>query len=280
MNVRLLAGVYRNGQLLRDARLRPLTGELEQQLFAVLTTEGRTPVKVSQLICRFVDSIGNLPVSEEVADLLCPVDRQLLTLQLARLLEGDQVWLHPNCSACGEKFDVGYQRSQLPVKTVSEQQLLVNWQYGVELEVRRRRLVLRPPNGADQIAICDVPEQQAMLMLLERLVLQDKTAAAADIHSFAQSLSDRELDNIAETLEGVSPQLANEVSTACPACGDEQKISIDPYRMTALNPDRLWEEVHCLAINYHWSEASILGLSREKRRRYIDMINQSSEVYE
>ena len=38
--------------------------------------------------------------------------------------------------------------------------------------------------------------------------------------------------------------------------------------------DRLYEEVHVLALHYHWSEPQILGLSATKRRRYLTLLAQ------
>jgi hypothetical protein len=36
--------------------------------------------------------------------------------------------------------------------------------------------------------------------------------------------------------------------------------------------DLLYREVHYLAFNYHWSEEEIMGMSRERRRRYIEVL--------
>lgn len=36
--------------------------------------------------------------------------------------------------------------------------------------------------------------------------------------------------------------------------------------------ERLYEEVHHLALHYHWSEAEILRLPRSKRLRYLGLL--------
>jgi hypothetical protein len=36
--------------------------------------------------------------------------------------------------------------------------------------------------------------------------------------------------------------------------------------------DRLFEEVHVLALQYHWPERDILALPRGKRRRYLALL--------
>jgi hypothetical protein len=39
-----------------------------------------------------------------------------------------------------------------------------------------------------------------------------------------------------------------------------------------MNLDRLYQEVHHLALHYHWSEADILRLPRSKRLRYLGLL--------
>jgi hypothetical protein len=34
----------------------------------------------------------------------------------------------------------------------------------------------------------------------------------------------------------------------------------------------LYEEVHVLAMHYHWSESEILALTRSKRQRYLALL--------
>ncbi|MGH7620647.1 MAG: hypothetical protein ACREPM_25830 [Gemmatimonadaceae bacterium] len=40
-------------------------------------------------------------------------------------------------------------------------------------------------------------------------------------------------------------------------------------------PDRLIEEVHVLALHYHWSESDILRLTRAKRQRYLALLERA-----
>ena len=39
-----------------------------------------------------------------------------------------------------------------------------------------------------------------------------------------------------------------------------------------MNLDALYEELHLLALHYHWGEAEILGLTSAKRRRYLGLL--------
>ena len=44
-----------------------------------------------------------------------------------------------------------------------------------------------------------------------------------------------------------------------------------------ISQDLLYREVHYLAYHYHWSEKEILALSREKRRKYIEILADEIE---
>lgn len=41
--------------------------------------------------------------------------------------------------------------------------------------------------------------------------------------------------------------------------------------------DRLYEEVHYLALHYHWGENAILDLPRAKRQRYLALLARHFE---
>jgi hypothetical protein len=44
-----------------------------------------------------------------------------------------------------------------------------------------------------------------------------------------------------------------------------------------MNLDRLYTEVHYLALHYHWSEREILALTRGKRRKYLGLLVKQLE---
>jgi hypothetical protein len=39
-----------------------------------------------------------------------------------------------------------------------------------------------------------------------------------------------------------------------------------------MNLDALYQELHLLALHYHWAEADILRLTSSKRRRYLRLL--------
>ena len=40
----------------------------------------------------------------------------------------------------------------------------------------------------------------------------------------------------------------------------------------------IYQEVHYLAYHYHWSEHEIMEMTRDKRRKYIDVLADAIEV--
>ena len=64
----------------------------------------------------------------------------------------------------------------------------------------------------------------------------------------------------------------------CPACGAANRVRVDLFRHGRLDSHGLLQEVHSLAISYHWSESEILSLSRERRQAYLGLIDRARGV--
>jgi hypothetical protein len=64
---------------------------------------------------------------------------------------------------------------------------------------------------------------------------------------------------------------------ACVGCGGAIDCVLDPVHLLAAEVDRaarsLLDDVHTLALAYHWSEADILALSQRRRRAYLDRLD-------
>ena len=72
------------------------------------------------------------------------------------------------------------------------------------------------------------------------------------------------------------------MAAACAGCGRTFVVPFDIPRflLGELRTDSqlLYQEVHYLAFHYHWSEHEIMGMTRDKRRTYIDVLADSIEV--
>lgn len=77
-------------------------------------------------------------------------------------------------------------------------------------------------------------------------------------------------------LNAIAPRLEDYVAGQCPACRGSVEMFFDPvsYVWAELRDAsaELDTEVHELAMAYHWSEASIMGLDRRRRHAYATMV--------
>jgi hypothetical protein len=124
----------------------------------------------------------------------------------------------------------------------------------------------RVPQVADQIALQAHTEQRGGLLAqyLARCIRGEADAAT--------------LTQIRDMLSALSPDLANVLNGTCPECGAELRIFFDPQRYI-LNELRnqalsLYDEVHLIALVYHWSESDILALPRKRRVWYAERIRR------
>jgi hypothetical protein len=81
-------------------------------------------------------------------------------------------------------------------------------------------------------------------------------------------------------LEEFDPLVAFSVRAGCTQCGVETSSPIDlevlALRELEQMQARLLREIHRLASRYHWSESEVLGLSPERRARYLRLIEMET----
>ena len=87
---------------------------------------------------------------------------------------------------------------------------------------------------------------------------------------------------IEERMRQLSPKVEQSMTATCVGCGRAFVAPFDVHRFLfgELRTDSrlLYEEVHYLAYHYHWSEQEIMGLPRDKRHLYIDVLSDTIEV--
>ncbi|MFL6646948.1 MAG: hypothetical protein ACJ8KO_03210, partial [Sulfurifustaceae bacterium] len=91
--ITLPGGALIDGQLVRAAVFRPLTGRLEQQLAAVAGLPS-VPRRVSAVLATAFAHVGEHPMTEAAAARLSVSDRQFLMLAVALEFGEDQQWRH------------------------------------------------------------------------------------------------------------------------------------------------------------------------------------------
>ena len=87
------------------------------------------------------------------------------------------------------------------------------------------------------------------------------------------------LDAVDQALSEADPLGDLELQTICPECGAPlaQAHALEPALMAELAGEmgRVVDEIHVLAMAYHWSEAEILALPAARRAQYLDRIREA-----
>ncbi len=264
----LLQGGRRNGdEIERRALLRPLTGSVEEECLEALRAEPDTAAAVSAVLVAAVERLGDAPFDADTADSLCIADRRQLMLAVASSLAGDRCWVSANCKDCGERYDVPVDRSRLPRKPAG-----ADFPHA-EVKVRGDTVTLRVPTGSDQQAIRGHSHRKARDLLLRRCVVAVNGSTPPD--SFFEDLQATEVNEFEDALDAVAPDIGVTLAVNCPSCSESQEVEVDPYQFDVVAGSSTLTEVHALASHYHWSERDILGLTRERRRRYLGFIERS-----
>jgi hypothetical protein len=126
----------------------------------------------------------------------------------------------------------------------------------------------RLPNGADQEAVADLRAGDAVEALLARCLIDDG----------GTPLSNEERVAVIAEMDARAPQIDLELELNCPECGHSFTTPFDCtsffFSEIRAQSRHLIREVHYLALHYHWSEAEILNLQRDRRRRYLALLTE------
>ena len=271
------------GVLHREAELGLLSGREEEWL--ACRSSSFNAVAVTQLLRRCVHRIGAVsPVTEGVARGLLVGDRQFLMLKLRAAMFGERVMATLVCpwEDCGKRIDIDFSLLDLPVYESTDKGPLFALELSATADQGRRVLVFRLPNGGDQEAVASTaaPDpERALTFLMGRCVESIDGRQAGEL--FVQELDTSARAEIDSAMAAVAPRVDANLHGLCPECGrpftrpfDLAGFFFDELR---IGRDQLYREVHCLAYHYHWSEAEILGLSRAKRRLYIEILTEQLE---
>jgi hypothetical protein len=143
-------------------------------------------------------------------------------------------------------------------------------------------LRLRLPMGADQRRWLyelrpaqDTPDYTDMVRAL--VVALDEAPPALDWRMPAAWLA-----AIETALEEADPLTSLELHTQCPHCGGAIAIPFDLeaelLHLLANEQPRVLDEVHRLAVAYHWSEPEIMALPVARRRQYLQRIEETERL--
>ena len=269
--MQLPGGLLVDGQLCCDFSFKPITGSIEREILESSENAVSLVTQVTNMLNISLAQLAGMPANKELIASLCSGDRQYLILQLEAFMNPASKWLTIDCHACDELIQLELIPGTLPVKPAGQYFPITITQLSIG------EVSLRVPNGADEEALLQQPDSEKIRLkhLLNRLIL--KSNKSVDIEQFSTD----DLDIIDQTLEGMMPQPSMEISTACPYCNSQQEITLDIYEWMNDKSTDIDNDIHQLAINYHWSEKEILALPKTRRKHYLQLIEQAShQVFE
>ncbi|MDD4881951.1 MAG: hypothetical protein PHR30_13185 [Gallionellaceae bacterium] len=263
--MQLPGGLVENGTRRRDWAFRPVSGALELALAEVKEEAGSAPQAVTQALSLALDRLGGGPATEARVAALCVADRQFLMRELERHLGNEGGWFQADCRHCGECFDFRIDYADLPVQEAGAGYPLA------QIDLDGRQIRFRLPTGADQERLADLPDEKAGPWLARQLALDADLpeAPGQDLIAAAEA-----------ALEAIAPGICLTVQAACPECATVNEVDLNPYRVLARQSDPLLQEVHQIALHYHWREADILDLPRARRQRYLQLIDRARGMAE
>ena len=268
VEVVLATGLEVAGSRQQAVWLRPWSGD---DLVALGESQAREPlaVRTSELLGRCLSLDGEAPAGASVARRLTVGDREALLLHLHRLIHGDRLDLLAGCPRCGEtlEFELRAQDLLIPIENLEPEP----W---VDLENGDGKISL-------QVRLLTGEDQE----LAARLAARDEAAGAEALlraslapsgADSGESLPDGLREALEEKLGEIDPQAEIRISATCPECGADLDLPLDAGELVHARIDRakaeLYRDVHVLARYYHWSEAEILSLPPERRRRYLEFL--------
>lgn len=260
----LPGGIWNEGRLNRDFRFKQVTGGLELALAETVHFEVSHPARVSHALALALEHVGGREANLEQVRELSVADRQYLARLLACHLRREKDWYNATCTSCEAGLDVRLRPSELPWKPAGESFPFV------DVDTSQGSLRFRVPTGADQEAVAAIEDEtEAVRTLVGRLIVLEKRDSASPDFSAA------DIEAIESAIEAVAPELVVRVPTQCPECGTQTLLQVDPYACLHAGPQSLLREIHQLASMYHWSEKEILDLPRERRRRYLALLEEA-----
>lgn len=264
-SVRLPGGLRVDGTRHRIAAIRPLTGTVELAIAEAREINELYPTFVTRILSAAVASIGTVPVTPHVAKAISVADRQVLLGQLLVMVGMDTIWLQPWCASCGQRFDVPVTHSQLPIVEAPDDYPVFQGKVG------NQTVKLRVLTGEAEEMLSLIGDDAAALR-----ALIDYAVDWGD-HQPPEQLTRDELDQIEQQLEEGSPAIADEIVSQCPYCRTDVRLTLD-FIAGLLGGESIFEDIHQIAMHYHWSQEAITALPRNRRKFYLKMINAARGI--
>ena len=191
-------------------------------------------------------------------------DAQLMRLRSRHF--GDQFEMTVNCPKCETslEFEMGMDAllQDSPAAT------------GAPIAFTDGTVEYRLPNSQDMAAISALTDPTIARQALLGRCLRARNHAGESVHPSA--ISSEVIDQVLERWAKEDPQADITFKLKCPSCSYKWRSVFDIlsyfWRELEIYSHRLQDEVHQIATHYGWAEHTILVMTPERRKRYIDLI--------
>ncbi len=283
----LPGGIFQNEECLREVKVSPLTGRVEEKLGSAPDSLCLASL-VTILLANCVERIGKInDITYDVIRSLLTGDRDYLVLKLRQMTFGNRIeaiLICPNPD-CSEKFDIDFNLENVPIKKgiISSQVFTTKIpSFKNKKGNKYSNVEFRLPNGEDQELLSPIfadDNSSAEDTLFARCINRIDGVKKKD-ESIARKLSPIAREEIAKKMEEIAPQVDLKIDVKCPECGNEFSFDFGIAQFfldeIKLNVNQLYREVHFLAFYYKWSESEILSMTRRKRRKYIELLSEQT----
>jgi len=241
------------------ATMIPYPLSAAELLDAAAECRDRPPVEAGV----YLAALGARGLSLDESAHLAIGERDAALVGLYAAMFGSRLDLAANCPCCAARLDVSLTTDALRVEPQMDAHPVV--------EIGGRRFKVRPVNSEDLAAVADIPDSGAARALL---ALRCLVPAQGEI--VPDALFDDQVDAVAAALTTIDRGSDFYVPLTCFACEAAWDAPIDIARVLATEigaaADTLMDDIHDLALAYHWSEESILALAPARRSGYLQRL--------
>jgi len=212
--VHLPGGFMWNGELIKSAEVRELTG-IDEEAISKAPSLGKS---ITTILERGLKKLGNKDATREDLDALLSGDRDAIFIGIRRVTLGDTIGFKTRCGNCAEEQDISIDLGEdIPVVELEESR---SW----KIETKKGYVEVALPTGVTQRKLLDNMDKKSAeinTLLLAGCVLSvngEPSMGASTVLNFGMADRAKIIDEILQKNPG--PRLG-EVTKTCKACGEK-----------------------------------------------------------
>jgi hypothetical protein len=218
-------------------------------------TDALPPMATTGVLAACLSADGVAPAEAELWD--WTINRRLQGLIAVTIATRGVAWTSIlRCQACSAPMDLPL---QLDAFRRDEDPLSV----ACALEDEMQDIAV--PTGADQRTWLRAGADGPVAMLAHLLPQGAAT-------------SPERLAAVEAALAAADPLTVLTIGTQCPECGADNSMELDLeatcLALLAAEQPRLMDDIHALALAYHWTEAEVVAVPPRRRRQYLDRVER------